>query len=194
MVKTRMKENVRLSIFDWMQSEYDNKHKDDLKEPLKKAINEANKAIRVKYPETDMEVLRKYKCTRLDKCLKFLEKETQRFFGIDFFHYHDNDAAKAAGLADLPNAGGCNSNEVFPVNAKSAEIMEKFIALKNAAHEKRKEKLQHYRSFLAACNTVDEFNDVVPLPDDLKQRYLSGGALIAINPDTISSIKNDFKA
>lgn len=194
MAKTPMREATRESIFEWMSSEYLTKNKDVLAKPREKAVTAINKAIRSKYPEADMIVLRKYSLTRRDGCLKYMNTENQQVSGVEFFgRYDSEDEESYAVLADLPSSSGCRSGDVFPVSPTAFVALEAFTRAKQDDKELRETKFRQYKSLLAACKTVDELNEIVSLPEDLKQRYMTGGALIAINPETIASIKSDFK-
>lgn len=68
-------------------------------ELLQSIIDGANAAIRAKYPESDMAVIRKYKLERIDYCLRF-QFPSGRVDGFNF-HMRSND------LADMPRPGGC---------------------------------------------------------------------------------------
>jgi hypothetical protein len=195
MAKTLMREATRESILEWMMKEYDAKHDGVLKKPYEKAAAAANKAIRAKYPEADMVVLRKYNLAGRDGCLRFVNQDTGQVFGVEFYPNYGESALGVTKefLADMPKGRGCGSSEVFSVNATQQAALQQFIAEKDSVKEARKQKVSDYKSFLAACKTVDEFNDAVPLPEDLRNRYMSGGALIAISPEKIAEISKDFK-
>lgn len=59
MAKTRLNQYNRNKIFSHLTAEYKLKHADDLKKATERVVKIVNKAIRAKYPESDMAVLRK---------------------------------------------------------------------------------------------------------------------------------------
>ena len=150
-------------------------------------IKEANTAIRKKYPESDMAVLRKYKLERIDRCLKF-QLPSGRVDGYNFL----SDAE----IADMPYRAGCHysSNDVFPV----AEAFEKAFDL-HAKHKLEADKLQQekyaqFTSFLNACKTVDDVLEVIPLPEDIRKRLgADSTALVAVTAETVKSLRATFK-
>jgi hypothetical protein len=54
----------------------------ELKETFETLLKAVNGILRAKYPEADMPTLRKYKLTRVDKCIRFSRTETERFFYV----------------------------------------------------------------------------------------------------------------
>jgi hypothetical protein len=189
MAKTKLLQSTRESLLEWMFKQAEDKLKAKLSKVEAKAIEAANKAIRVKYPEKDMEVLRKYKCTRRDNCLRFVTDDGH-FFGVEF----EYEEQKGDRLADLPMSGGCRQDDVFPASTAAQNAMEAYTKQRDDGREDLKKKRREYFSFLAACKFVEDVDEVVKLPDDLRQRYFTGGALVALNPDVVASIKSDFKS
>jgi hypothetical protein len=84
MAKTRLSNEKRDGLLAWMMKQYDEKHANDLEKPQAKAIKAMNAAIRKKYPEADMAVLRKYNATRRDYCLRFVDSDSNQIFGFDW--------------------------------------------------------------------------------------------------------------
>jgi hypothetical protein len=76
----------------------------------------ANAAIRTKYPEADMVVLRKYKLERTDRCLRF-QFPSGRVDGLSF--------KSEAEVVDMPYCRGCGygSSDVFPVTVNGPESL-----------------------------------------------------------------------
>ena len=147
----------------------------------------ANAAVRVKYPEADMVVLRKYKLERTDRCLRF-QFPSGRVDGFNFM--------ADAKVVDMPYKGGCHygSGDVFPVSEKVEKAFDEYARLKGENDQKLAEKTQQFFSFLAACQFVDEVLDVISLPEDLRKRLgQSSTALVAVTPETVKSLKATFK-
>jgi hypothetical protein len=57
-----------------------------------------NAAIRKKYPEADITILHKYNVTTRDRCLRFVDTETNQFFGFDWGYGDTPDE-----VADVPS-------------------------------------------------------------------------------------------
>lgn len=175
-------------------SDYDVKHIaasiDRSKEAKQLAIllEGANAAIRAKYPEADMVVLRKYKLERTDRCLKF-QFPSGRVDGFSFL----SDAA----VVDMPYKAGCHysSNDVFPVTEKIEKAYDEHAKLKLENDKKQQTKLNEFNAFLTACQYVDEVLDVITVPEDIRKRLgHSSTALVAVTPETVKSLKATFKA
>lgn len=155
---------------------------------LQVMIDGANSAIRVKYPESDMVILRKYKLERVDRCLKFQFPSGR----VDGFRFELEDA-----VVDMPCKAGCysSSGDVFPVSEKFEKAFDDRAKLKTENDKKQREKLNQFYSFLAACQTVDEVLEVITLPDDIRKRLgHTSTALVAVSSDTVKSLKATFKA
>jgi hypothetical protein len=83
--KTRFTEEKRGVVLDYMMDHYDSEQKDTTFAKLRdKAVAIANKVLRKKYPESDIEVLRKYNLTTYDRCLRFVDNESNQVFGVEF--------------------------------------------------------------------------------------------------------------
>lgn len=147
----------------------------------------ANAAIRAKYPENDMVILRKYKLANTDRCIKFQFPSGR----LDGFTFSGDDLP-----VDLPYKAGCHysSNDVFPVSEK-VETAYDVRAKLHAENDKMQQvKLNEFNSFLSACQYVDEVLDVIPLPEDIQKRLgYSSTALVAVSPETVRSLKATFK-
>ena len=187
MTKTRLSNEKRDGLLAWMMKQYDEKHADQLDKPKAKAVKVMNGAIRKKYPEADMAVLRKYNTTRQDYCLRFVDTETNQFFGFDWGYGNTPEE-----LSDVPAGSGCRSDDVFPISPVGHEAIEAFATARQEARAARMQKEQDYRSFLYAVRFVEDVHEVVPLPEDMQRRYMSGSPLVAVNEELIASIKEEF--
>lgn len=147
----------------------------------------ANLAIRKKYPEVDMAVLRKYKLDQVDRCIK-LQFPSGRVDGFTF----PSDAK----LADIPYCKSCyyGNSEVFPVSASVEKAFDEHAKLKTENDKKEGDKTREFLGFLLACQYLDEVLDVIPLPEDIRKRLgQSSTALVAVTPETVKSLKATFK-
>jgi hypothetical protein len=184
MAKTRLSNEKRDGLLAWMMKQYDEKHANDLEKPQAKAIKAMNAAIRKKYPEADMAVLRKYNATRRDYCLRFVDSDSNQIFGFDWGYN-----AEPAELADVPVRNGCRSDDVFPISPAGREAIEAFGKAREEAREAREQKQRDYYSFLCAYWFVEDVHDVVPLPEDMQRRYMSGSPLVAVNDELLADIE-----
>lgn len=147
----------------------------------------ANAAIRAKYPEADMVVLRRYKLEQTDRCLKF-QLPSGRVDGFNF----PSDAA----IADIPYCRSCHygNSDVFVVSPAFEKSFDEYAKLKTESDKRQHEKMQEFMSFLGACQCVEEVLEVIELPEDIRKRvgHESTG-LVAVTPETVKSLKATFK-
>ncbi|WP_020469647.1 hypothetical protein [Zavarzinella formosa] len=149
-------------------------------------LSGANVAIRLKYPEADMAILRKYRCTRFDRCLKF-QFPTGRVDGFSF-PYADEER-----LADMPNGGGCFTRDVFVADEDFETAFNEHALVKKANDAAVSRKNADYHSLVHTAKTVEDILAVMPLPDALIERLCGQRqALVAISPEVIERIKADF--
>ena len=188
MPKTRLSQEKRDCLLSWMMKQYDKKHANQLEKPKAKALAAMNTAIRKKYPENEMEILRKHNVARQDSCLRFVDSDTNEFFGFDWGYRRDIPEE----LADVPYNAGCRSNDVFIITPAGRRAVEAFNNARDEAREARKQKESDYRSFLSSCRHMEDVHEVVPLPEDMQRRYMSGSPLVAVNEELIASIKSEF--
>jgi hypothetical protein len=89
---------------------------------------------------------------------------------------------------------GCRSYDVFPISPSGHEAIETFEKASEEARETRMQKEQDYRSFLHACRFVEDVHEIVPLPENMQRRYMSGSPLVAVSEELVTSIKKEFAA
>jgi len=187
--KTRLNRRAKDKLVDYMMMQFDSRIDDtELNATLDDILFRTNAMLRSKYPEDDMVVLRKYKVTHLDQCIRFTLLDTQRVFCVRF------TLKQAEGrLADIPCLGGCYRGEIFPCDKDFealADLWEKRTdARKHLVHEK----LTEYRNFGEACRYLEEVEAVVPLTEEIRKEIgAQGRSLTVINPDVLNRIKSDF--
>ncbi|HLJ95422.1 MAG TPA: hypothetical protein VKU02_19755 [Gemmataceae bacterium] len=152
---------------------------------LQQLIEFANEAIRAKYPEADMTVLRKYDVVRTDRCLRF-QFPSGRIDGWSF----PPDAA----LADMPSYSGCYSGQVFAVSAQCEQVHDAHASEHAANYRIRTDRISQFTSFVAACRTVEDVLEVVDLPPDIRHRLgHRSTALVAVSPETVTALRETFK-
>ncbi len=181
--------NARREVVREYGSNYIKTSMDRSKEQKQLAVmlKETNYAIREKYPEADMAVLRKYELARVDHCLKFQMPSGR----VDGFAFNAD-----CEVADIPNNRHCNyyNSFVFPVPEAFEKAFDLHAQYKLEADKQEHEKYSQFISFLNACKTVDDVLDIIPLPEDILKRLgADSTALVAVTAETVESLKATFK-
>jgi hypothetical protein len=152
---------------------------------LQQLIESANAAIRAKYPEADMAVLRKYEAVRIDRCLRF-QFPSGRVDGMSF----PSDAS----LADMPRHTGCYSGEVFAVSAECEQVFDAYAAERDDNHRLRSQKECQFTSYVTACRTVEDVLEAIDLPADIRERLgHRSTALVAVSPEAVTALRETFR-
>ena len=189
MAKKILLSNTRRDVI----REYGGKHIkasiDRIKQQKQLAIilKEANAAIRKKYPESDMVVLRKHDLARVDRCLKF-QMPSGRVDGFSF--------PADSEVADIPYNRHCHygNSPVLPVTEAFEKAFDAHAKHKADADKLEQEKYGQFISFLNACKTVEDVLEVIPLPEDIRKRLgFESTALVAVTPETVRSLRSTFK-
>ncbi len=197
MAKKRLNKDHREQVISWMIKEKIEKVgiNKELNKLQLNIIDIINVILRKYYPEEDMIILRKYKLSRQDICLKFSTPEGG-LFTIDFDYRFDGDQKIIAKekIVDIVCSGGCYNNTVFETTNKLRDLYNSFDNLYNDLYKKANKKESEYRTFINNCKYLEEVEAIVTLPDDIRE-YINGKstAITIINPDLITSIKEDFK-
>jgi len=168
--------------FKHIESSIDRTRENDL---LQQLVTYANEAIRAKYPEEDMAVLRKYEVVRTDHCLRF-QFPGGRVDGRSF----PPDAA----LADMPRQSGCYSGEVFAVSAECEQVFDAYAAEFQANYRLKDDKKRQFLDFVTASRTVEDVLEVIDLPADIRERLgHRSTALIAVSAESVSALRETFR-
>jgi hypothetical protein len=168
--------------FKHLGSSIDRTRENDL---LQQLIGYANEAIRAKYPEADMAVLRKYQVVRTDHCLRF-QFPSGRVDGRSF----PSDAP----LADMPQHSGCYSSDVFAASAECEQVFDAFAAEFQANYRLKDDKRRQFLDFITASRTVEEVLDVIDLPADIRERLgHRSTALLAVSAESVSALRETFR-
>ena len=189
MAKTRLTNEKREAVLTYMMHHYRARLPDLTKkiEKMKKQlVKEANKMIREKYPESHMKVLRQYKLTTEDRCLRYNNNETGKYFVINFY---SEDA-----IVDMPYARGCNAHDVFVATDSFDKLYEDWQALKRQNDEDCNKKRVEYRSFINACRNVEDVTEVVPLPPEIMEKLVTtNNAIVAVSQESIVALREEFQ-
>jgi hypothetical protein len=154
-------------------------------ELLQQLVSLANEAIRAKYPEADMAVLRKYEVVRTDRCLRF-QFPSGRVDGRSF----PSDVA----FADIPQHSGCYSGEVFAVSAECERVFDAYAKECEANYQLRHDKKRQFVDFVMASRTVEDVLEVIDLPVEIQERLgHRSTALIAVSAESVSALRETFR-
>jgi hypothetical protein len=168
--------------FKHIESSIDRTRENNL---LQQLIKYANEAIRARYPEADMEVLRKYQVVTTDRCLRF-QFPSGRVDGKSF--------AFDAPLADMPNRGGCYSGEAFAVSAECEQVFDAHAAEFQANYRLRDDKRRQFLHFITVSRTVEDVLEVIDLPVEVRERLgHRSTALIAVSAESVSALREAFR-
>ncbi|MCE9565985.1 MAG: hypothetical protein K8U57_28510 [Planctomycetes bacterium] len=153
---------------------------------LKQLVDETNRAIRAKYPESDMAVIRKYQLQRIDSWLQFVFP-TGRVDGFTFSGRTD--------IADRPEYRGNYNSDVYVVTAEFEQAFDEHAKIQKASEKQKRERDAAFRNFVGSCRSVEDVLEVINLPADIRERLgHRSSALVAITPETVASLRNTFKS
>lgn len=191
MPKTKLSQWKRQVVLEWMEKEkLENcKMKKDVIKTLQDLCKQINKVLTKAYPESDMIILKKYGCTTVDYCLKFSCLDGSDVFGIQIcYSYQD-----VCGLQAIPYTSGCSKSKIYEAPKTLKAAIEDYKAQDEKWEAFYKEKMKKYRSFLNVCKYVEDIETAITMPEDLKVRINANNtSLVAINPEIVATIKDDF--
>jgi hypothetical protein len=187
--KTRLNRSYKDTLLQYMVKEFEARIDDTALNATRDALlTRVNEALRAKYPEADMAVLRKYKVADVDRCIRFTVLETGRVFSVRF------TLQQADGrLADVPKFGGCYSGDIFPCDKDFEALADSWEKQLADRDELSKKKYAEYRGFIEACRYLEDVEAVVPLSEEIRKVIgANSRSLTVISPDILSRIKSDF--
>lgn len=203
MAKTRMNQGHRDILKEFadkkIKKNVDRKEEHRLYEKLLKATN---KEIRKKYPETEMEILRKYELTAKDSCVKFVFT-SGRIDGMSFNSTWettiDSDGDQVSiyvtAIVDTPNSRGCRNNNVYPMPESFEKDLEEHARLVDKNNKLEQAKNQDVKNLIAYSKYIEDVLEVIKVPKDLEAKLLSKStSLVALSPDVIKRIQADFNS
>ena len=175
MAKTRLAVNRRREIVHYMLDEWEKKQPAADTKLREQFIEAVNGELRAKYPEKDMEVLRKYNLTTKTVWQRFTNDGRITAF-YEFIEETE--------MVDIPKGIG-----VIPASKKLFSLFDNLAKAKDKLIEKREKQRQKYRDFVNSFNYLEDIEQVIPLPESIKPPVRS---LVCINPEIIAEIKKDF--
>lgn len=190
--KTRLTKSMRETLHRYMLDGFRKRlDRTKIDKTLAALVERTNAILRVKYPEDDMPVLRKYEMVRVDYCLRFTAPDTGRVFGVRFSH--PTVLPTEVKLAEIPCRSGCYNHDIYPCDTAFEALADNWEKEINERSAVIAEKEREYNSFLLACRYLEEVEAVVPLTGEIRKEIgAQGRSLTVINPDVLSRIKSDF--
>lgn len=160
----------------------------DRKQEIKlynKLLDETNKQIRKKYPESEMEILRKYELTRTDFCIKYSFPSGR----VDGVYFNSSSGTPV----DLPYNKGCRASEVFMATEQFEKILAEYIKIKEENDKIAAQKKTDCNSLIGYAKYIEDVLEVIKVPKELQNQLLAKStSLVALSPDTIKRIQADF--
>ncbi len=153
-------------------------------------LDAANTAIRLKYPEKDMVVLRKYELTRHDCCLKF-QFPSGRVDGFTFNKRNDDGPS----INDLPYRRGCGyaNGDVFPMDEAFETAFDMHAKERDANLAEIRRKEAEFFALVDSAKTLDDVLSVIELPEAILERLgRKSTSLVALSKESLDRLKADF--
>lgn len=189
MPKTRLTIYKKDVIFGYMCLKLNNCNEaKKVDKAFKKCIAEVNKFISKEYPEKDMEVLKKYNLIMIDHCMKFsIPDGFNNVFAFNVPH----ELQKDCGIKEVAYRSTCR--KVYTGTKHLKDIIEAYENAIGELQNHKNKKKSEYRSFLNLCKYVEDVEEAVALPLDIRTDvYGENTALVAMNPEKLESIKSEF--
>lgn len=191
MAKTRMNSAHRSVLKDFamkkIEDVVDRKPEQKL---YKKMVAQTNSALRKKYPEKDMDVLRKYQLTQRDNCVRYVFP-SGRIEGFDFQEAREE-------LVEIPYTRGCtsyNSKDIYPMPQEFEAMLDEYNKLKDASEKIISQKRRDCNSLIEYAKYVEDVLEVIKIPKEIEDNLTAKStALVALSPDVIERIQADFNS
>ena len=150
-----------------------------------KLIEGANEAIRTRFPEEHMTILRLYNLTHVDRCLRFQFPSSR----VDGFYFKADDA-----IADMPYRRDCSSNQAFAVNQAFESAYDQYAKLHQENQKKKMDKYRAFVSLITAAKTLEDVLEVIDLPIELQEQLgRKCTALVALSEESLKALRKDFQ-
>lgn len=160
----------------------------------KRLVNLTNTAIRKKYPESDMEILRKYGLALVDRCIKY-QFPSGRVDGFTFKYQNEKseDFDISLEITGVPYKRGCGGSDVFAVSDEFESILSEYTKLIDENSKSIDKKMRDCNSLIISAKYVEDVLEIIKVPKELKERLLGRStAIVAISPEVTNRIKEIF--
>ena len=148
-------------------------------------LDATNQAIRKRYPEEDMVVLRRYDAAQVDRCIRF-QFPSGRVDGFYFSH-------EETGLADAPYCRSCKTDAAYPVDAATESALDGYQKTRATNDKERQKRISAFDSLICASKTLEEVMEAIDLPPDVLERLgRKTTALVALSTDDLKRLRTDF--
>lgn len=148
-------------------------------------LDATNQAIRKRYPEEDMVVLRRYDAVHTDRCVRFQFPSGR----VDGFYFPFDETA----LADIPNRRSCRTDAAYPVDAATEVALDGYQKTHAANDMDQQKRRSVFDALLRAAKTLEEIIEAIDLPIEMLERLgRKATALVALSADDLTRLRNDF--
>jgi len=148
-------------------------------------LDGANQAIRKRFPEEDMVILRRYGVAHIDRCVRFQFPSGR----VDGFYFPSDETA----LADIPYRSSCTTDAAYPVEAAVETAFDGYHKAHTANNKEQYKRTSAFDSLLHAARTLDEVIEAIDLPPEVLERLgHKTTALVALSSDDLKRLKQDF--
>jgi hypothetical protein len=148
-------------------------------------LDAANQAIRKRYPEEDMLILRRYDATHTDRCVRFQFPSGR----VDGFYF----LGEETGLADIPYRRSCTTDAAYAVDAAIEAAFDGYHKTHTANNKEQYKRTSAFDSLIHAARTLDEIMEAIELPPEVLERLgRKSTALVALSSDNLKQLKQDF--
>ena len=150
-----------------------------------KLLEARNQAIRKRFPEEDMVVLRRYGVTHIDRCIRFQFPSAR----VDGFYFPHDEAA----LADIPHRSSCTTDAAYAVEADVETAFDGYHKASTANNKEQYKRIAAFDALIHAARTLDEVTKAIDLPPEMLERLgQKATVLVALSSDDLNRLKHDF--
>ncbi len=152
-----------------------------------KILAETNTLLRKKYPEKDMEVLRKYKL----ECQYTSFRYSLPSGRVDGFTFE-----KELGWpCDTPKQNNWSDTAVLVVSAAFEKAFDEHNKAKHANDELLTQKKRDCNTLINFAKYVEDVLEVIKVPKEIEAKLVAKStALVALSPDVLARIQKDFSS
>lgn len=148
-------------------------------------LDSANQAIRKRYPEEDMAILRRYDAAHIDRCVRFQFPSGR----VDGFYFPYEETA----LADLPYRRSCTTDAAYPVEAATEAALDGYQKTHAANDKEQQKRISVFDALIRAARTLEEVMEAIDVPPEVQERLgRKTTALVALSTDDLKRLRRDF--
>ena len=157
-------------------------------EETEKLIDNINTIIRGEYPESDMQVLRKYGLAKKMTFIEFIIPETGHVFGYSINHSQIRDFSDL--IVDAPYEVEKGSNMIFRSTAEFKDRLAANIIMADTARKIVLQKNKICSDILNRCLYLEDVDALMVLPQDIRDTII-GVSTASKGFDSTNTMKED---